>query len=300
VGISFDKVFGQLLGQLRMQVLLKETWVDLPVSVNGREIGECIYCGSRSCPLGTEHAVPYGLNGPWTLLKASCEACARITHRFERGVMRSLWQDIRNVLAMQSRRRDKRSPTLPLVVQSEGVRQIVQVPRAEFPTYLLMPVFPPPAVLWSKRLIEGVFTNVESIHLAGPTFKEASERYPSADFVGGHLNFSPEDFARTLAKIGLCAGIHVLGLGAFTRTPIRNVILGSDPHICHWVGSWYGETVNEARGLHAIKVQRSATGSEIHVIVRLFAQFGAPEHHIVLGNADPAFVASDQWPVTWR
>jgi hypothetical protein len=37
---------------------------DLPLLFNAREIGECIYCGTRVAPLGKEHAVPYGLNGP--------------------------------------------------------------------------------------------------------------------------------------------------------------------------------------------------------------------------------------------
>jgi len=32
------------------------------------EIGECIYCGERDALLANEHAVPYGLNGPWGLL----------------------------------------------------------------------------------------------------------------------------------------------------------------------------------------------------------------------------------------
>src|SRR5271155_4182471 len=101
------------------------------MSPNSREIGECIYCGERDRPLTTEHAVPYGLNGPWTLLRASCEKCAKITHQFERDVMRSLWPEIRNVLAMQSRRRNQRSPTLPLVIQRQGVTENVQVPRSE-------------------------------------------------------------------------------------------------------------------------------------------------------------------------
>lgn len=60
--------------------------VDHYVSLQGRETGECIYCGKRDAPLGTEHAVPYGLNGPWTLLRASCDACAKITSRFEHDV----------------------------------------------------------------------------------------------------------------------------------------------------------------------------------------------------------------------
>jgi len=43
---------------------------------NSREVGECIYCGERDAPLTTEHAVPYGLNGPWTLLRASGAVCS--------------------------------------------------------------------------------------------------------------------------------------------------------------------------------------------------------------------------------
>ena len=45
-------------------------------------------------------------------------------------------------------------------------------------------------------------------------------------------------------------------------------------------------------------MQVTASGSDIHVILRLFAQFGAPEYHVVLGPADPEFVKSDAWP--WK
>jgi hypothetical protein len=177
--------------------------------------------------------------------------------------MRSLWPDIRNVLAMQSRRGEKRSLTLPLVVQRDGVREIIQVPRSEFPTYLNTPLFPPPAVFWRSQPVRGVFTNLDTIHVAGPTFEQASQRYPGADFVGAHANFSPDDFAKTLANIGFCAAVSALGLAAFTQTPIRKVILGTDPCIGHSVGSWHGEPMNKTHGgLHAIKVQRSLTGSD--------------------------------------
>jgi hypothetical protein len=49
-----------------------------------------------------------------------------------------------------------------------------------------------------------------------------------------------------------------------------------------------------------MKVRLGPPGKEIHVIVRLFAQFGAPEYHIVLPKADPSFVTSSDWPLTWR
>jgi hypothetical protein len=60
--------------------------VDNYLSPNSPDIGECIYCGERDAPLSTEHAVPYALNGPWTLLRASCKRCADITTGFERDV----------------------------------------------------------------------------------------------------------------------------------------------------------------------------------------------------------------------
>lgn len=277
-----------------------EGLVDNYVSMDGRDIGECIYCGKRDRPLFTEHAVPYGLNGPWTLRRASCETCARITTRFERDVMRHLWPDVRNVLAMQSRRRDKRSATLPLVLRHDGIEEIVRVPRAKFPTYLATLLFPPPASCWSSKPVKGVFANLDLIHLCGPTFREAAGDYPGVDFIGGRTNFSAEDFARMVAKIGFCAAVSALGLAPFTNTPIRRVILGSDPCIGYWVGSWWGDPINNARGgLHEIRVVCSQPGSQIHAFVRLFAQFGAPEYHVMLGQADPQFAASSAWPSSW-
>lgn len=100
-----------------------------------------------------------------------------------------------------------------------------------------------------------------------------------------------------LAKIGFCAAVATVGIGAFTNTPIRNVILGNDHHIGHWVGGWWREPVNGTNGgLHEIRVVLSEPGKEIHAIIRLFAQFGAPEYHVMLGPADPTYVASAAWP----
>ena len=277
-----------------------EGLIDNNVSLNGRYVGECIYCGERNATLGNEHAVPYGLNGPWTLLRASCDTCSKITTRFEHDVMKRLWPDVRNVLAMQSRRRDKRPTTLPLIVLRNGAKEVVQVPRTKFPTYLVTPTFPPPASFWSSRPVSGVFVNLDVIHLCGPTFQEASKEYPGADFVGAHTNFSPGDFARMVAKVGFCAAVFALGLGPFTNTPIRRIILGSDPCIGYSVGSSWKEPVNGTRGgLHEARVTCSEPGSHIHAFVRLFAQFGAPEYHVLLGPADPQCVASPDWPSIW-
>ena len=259
-----------------------------------RDVGECIYCGTCQPPLGREHAVPYALNGSWTLLRASCDACARITHKFERDTLRCLWPELRNALAMQTRRPRERSRTLPLVVVTAGHRQTVQIPRGRYPVYLPTPLFPAPGVVCGRPLRRGVFANFDVLHLAGPSLKEASAEYPGAEFVGMHSNFSPEDFARTVAKIAYCIAVCALGVGPIRSSPIRPVILGQDNHIGHWVGCWEQEEVIPPAGLHGARVLCS--GTDVHVILRLFAQFGAPEYHVVLGPADPEFVASADWP----
>jgi hypothetical protein len=259
-----------------------------------REIGECIYCGTRQPPLGREHAVPYALNGSWTLLRASCDGCARITHKFERDTLRCLWPEVRNALAMQTRRPRERPSILPLVVVRDGQRESIQIPKDRYPVYLSTPLFPAPGVVCGRPLRRGVFANLDMLHLAGPSFQEASAEYPGAEFVGMHSNFSPEDFARTVAKIAYCVAVCALGVGPFRSSPIRAVILGQDNHIGHWVGCWERDEIIPAAGLHQARVL--CAGTDIHVILRLFAQFGTPEYHIALGAADPQFVASADWP----
>lgn len=267
----------------------------LPIPSNARDVGECIYCGSIGNSLRKEHAVPYGLNGPWTLLRASCDRCACITHRFERDTLRGLLPAIRTILAMRTRRPAERSRMLPLVLESGGNRRTIQVSLTEFPLYLPTPVFPPPGATAGRPPTPGISTQLRFTHVAGPSFEEIGKRH-SVDFVGARLTFSPEEFARTLAKIAFCAGVYALGLAPFKDTPIRRAILGEDPCLGHWVGSWNGEPMNEAKGLHAMQIR--ASGSDLHVVLRLFAQFGAPEYHVVLGPADAGFVHSEAWP--WK
>lgn len=165
----------------------------------------------------------------------------------------------------------------------------------EFPLYLPTPRFNSPGITVGLSPATSIPTRLDFIHVAGPSFGEVCHRY-DADFVGARLNFSPHEFARTLAKIAFCAAVYTLGTAPFRHTPIRRVILGEDTCIGYWVGSWVGEPVNEGTGLHEIKIR--AAGTDIHVVLRLFAQFGAPEYHVVLGPADLDFVNSEAWP--WK
>lgn len=266
-----------------------------PVGANARHVGECIYCGVTDEPLDKEHAVPYGLNGPWTLLCASCHACSNLTHRFERDTLRGLLSAVRPVLKMQSRTRKHRPRTLPLVVESRGIDKTIHVSLEDFPLYLPTPMMAPPGRITGAPLSLDVKADLQFIHVAGPSFEEVAKRL-GADFVGARLTFSPHQFARTLAKIGYCAAVYALGVAPFRASPLRPVILGKDSNVGAFVGGWTFDPIDQPKGLHAMQVR--ASGSDVHVALRLFAQFGAPTYHVVVGEADPAFVASDDWP--WK
>jgi len=116
---------------------------------------------------------------------------------------------------MQSRRRSKREKTVPLVIERAGVRDTVRVSPTEFPLYLPTPMFPAPGVVAGRKPMRGIFAKLEVMRVAGPTFEEVSQRYPGVDFVGARTNFSPEEFARTLAKIAFCAGVYALRIAPF-------------------------------------------------------------------------------------
>ena len=180
------------------------------------------------------------------------------------------------------------------MLESKGVQRTVHVPRTDFPLYLPAPRLPQPGAVTGDSLAQDISVKMDCIHVAGPSFASVSHRYTDVDFVGARLKFSPEEFARTLAKIAFCAGVYTLGLAPLRQSPIRQVILGKDRDVWHWIGSWTGDPMNESKSLHAMQVR--ASGSDIRVILRLFAQFGAPEYHIVLGAADPECVRSDSWP----
>jgi hypothetical protein len=267
----------------------------LPTPKNAPRIGQCIYCDSFKEPLGKEHAVPYGLNGPWTLRKASCRDCADTTSQFERGCVREFLGPIRIALRMQTRRLSERATTLPLVLGSDGPQHTVRVSVEEYPAYLPTPVFPPPGAVSERRPTAGItLESLKFFHLAGPSFESLAERHHS--FVGARVRLAPEDYARMLAKAAFCAAVQAVGLAPLRNSPLRAVILGKDPCVGHWVGSWTGPQENEPVGLHAMKVR--ASGSVLHVILRLFAQFGAPEYHVVLGAVDREFTQAPTWP--WK
>jgi hypothetical protein len=260
---------------------------------NSRMIGECIYCGSTESPLNKEHIIPKGLNGNYTLLKASCSDCAAVTSKFEGDVLKCLWSIPRNVLNMRTGKPKNRSTTVPLVIEKNGVQSIIRVKPSEYPLYLLMPELQIRGILENKPASSELnVTNNPLFHVTGPTFQDAASTY-KCEFIGTRINYSPSDFGRTIAKIGYCAAVTAMGLSPLRNAPIRKIILGSDPGIGFRVGSWFDEPVNIKNSLHGFMVRMA--GAECHANIRLFAQFSASEYHVVIGEVDQTEIDIDNW-----
>jgi hypothetical protein len=98
-----------------------------------------------------------------------------------------------------------------------------------------------------------------------------------------------------LAKIAVCAVVYAFGCEALTGSPLPMAIVRGDACVDRIVGSWTGEPVNATGGgLHELRVKTSNKG--LHVFIRLFAQFNAPEYHVFLGPAAESFMDTHGWP----
>ncbi len=132
----------------------EQTWVQFSADLlfeelrmearQSRKIGRCIYCGSKDEPLSREHIVPEGLNGEWTLGKASCGLCRDITSRFEVDLLRRALLPGRTALRMRTKRPRERPTHLPIRVRDAGIEVRVDVPVEDYPAAIAFPVFAPP------------------------------------------------------------------------------------------------------------------------------------------------------------
>lgn len=267
-----------------------ESWIEFsqnlafqpPPHPTQRVVGQCIYCLTRERPLSREHVIPLGLNGDLLLLEASCPSCARVTSRFERDALRSALIGPRTGLRMRTRRPHQRPTWFPLLVERQGRREKILIPAEEYPAFLATPVFAPPAHMSgdpyaSKIVVRGLGrTQVSGLPLP------ALQRKYGGEYVGVEIAYQPVQFAKLIGKIAYGYAVLVMGLGAIANADVLPAIRGDSTDIGRWVGSVEGDAVGLGTGLHALSLK--VTADEIHVFVRLFAQFNVREYVVVVGR----------------
>jgi len=258
-----------------------------------QKVRECIYCGASNVVLGTEHIIPYALNGDYTIPEASCTACEKVTSRFERDTLRCLYFDARNVLRMRSRHSRPRLEYLKIYTEFDFDGPTKDVKLEEYPLYLPIPKLRPPGAICGRPPDPGYPVEIEFRHIAGPSTEDYAKSNAYAT-VASRLNYSPTDFSRSIAKIGFCAAVKSLGIEPLRGLPIISAILGQDFKLGYWVGSSTFQHEYSLSGLHTILVRCS--GRDIHVFIRLFSQFTDHEYHVFVGSVNPVYTHSEQWP----
>lgn len=253
------------------------------------DINQCIYCGNDESGLKNEHGIPFGLlpeGEPGLVLRnASCRVCAEKTSRFERSVLRRLWQPARAGLGLRSYRKRSRSKSYPLTLVSDNGVEDVLLPLDQFPATMLFIEYPPPAILEGKSHKNGVLTNASRlIQVAGPPLSELAKKFDVAS-IQFKSTFEGLTYERLLLKVAYCFTIAALGFESLGECYVLPSILGDSEEIGTWLGC-DGETHLNSSGFHSASI--SAVGQDVICRVRLFSRFPVPEYVIVVGKLKEA------------
>lgn len=250
---------------------------------------QCIYCGAletEETPLRPEHIIAFALNGDTILPKASCDPCGKLTGRIEEANTRhlGLFAPMRYTHRMKSRQRSKWPKSLPVTVEGDnGLKVVADVPVAEFPATIALPILPEAGWLNNqlgdgKTVVLGWWVWSQHDKIAKLLSKLGILR---GTIITGETN--PTKFSQMLAKIGHSAAAAHFGIDDFTPMAV-DLALGRSADFNHLVGisplDWPIPPAEEA--LHDIRFD---TGQSPVIIaeIRLFASLGAPRYHVVVG-----------------
>lgn len=247
-----------------------------------RRIGKCIYCGLSDEPLSREHIIPTGLNGEWTLTEASCSLHRDITSRFESDLLRGTFGSARIGLGMRTRRPHDRPSHVQLRVERGGEMRDIPVLAEDYPATIALPVFAPPAHLSGRPYSSGIeIVSARYLQVSGLSSDDLGRKY-DCTYIGLRQEYQPAEFARAIAKIGYGFAVLRLGLKRIAECYVLPAVLGNTNDIGRWVGCVSASPANVQPGLHAIRILTE--GHELHAVVQLFAELGAPEYQVVIGR----------------
>jgi hypothetical protein len=244
-------------------------------------IGKCIYCGVTGVRLNDEHIIPYGLDGNRVLAKASCVPCAEITSKIERHCQQEMLGLFRRGAGLRSRR--KQPDKVPLnVTYPDGRTRTLKVGAKKVPRLIALPVFP------IARALRGLGPDLDDVALSGASWWSSRDQ-EAIDNLGAKYGFVTMDggvvdpllWARMIAKIAHGAAVEKYGVDGFEHLA-PNFILGKTSWMNYIVGCMGAETI-ETTDLHSIGFRVHRESGMIIVQVRLFANFGAPTYHVLVG-----------------
>ncbi len=258
--------------------------------------GRCIYCGTPSYSesrsrLGDEHVVPQGLGGQLILPRASCRACEVHINGFEQFCQKDMLAAFRYHHGLPTKRPKERPKTLPAEIENNGEYEPCNLPIAEYPLRIAIPILPTPEIL---RPVARRKSPIVAMHMFPGPADFSDEFYYKGNMqfmrikrgkfrvVSGRTDFSK--FAGMLAKIGHSFAVGELGASGF-EPMIYDGMQGRTPFdLHHLVG---GETVVPAPTMerHTLSLNlESHNGQNLWVAkIRLFGDLGWPQYTVVVG-----------------
>ncbi len=280
-------------------------------------IGYCIFCCASDVPLSKEHIIPEAIGGKLVIRHATCAKCRDVHQKFEPACLKGIMDPIRSRLGLHGKRPKKRPKEYELrITPQNALDRYERLSLAEHPLSLQLICFQPagsisgiPEFTSNERSEINAFMTDRLVFDPAkfgrpdaakvPLFwtyppKEElfkfNDRYDGQqiDFGGG---FPLMKFSRMLAKIAHSYAVAEIGPSSFNPFLLDFMKHGSrDPFFL--VGGEYrinGDKVethppSEARHVLRLSHSRFANADILLAHVRLFADLGAPQYHVVVGQ----------------
>lgn len=251
--------------------------------MNSPIINRCIYCGTINPPLDREHIVPYGLGGKFTLLKASCKKCSKITSEFERDVLKKLLLTTRAALGLKSRH-GKLPNGFPVIIESKN-KETIMLPIEKHGLVTMLPVFAPPVFLDKRNYEKGIDILGQVVFRTGGMDLIEYAKREKIKSISFTWQYSPTSFARMLAKIAYGFSVYKHGLNRYEEAYVLPSILNLKDDVGRWVGMLPspvdGPLPNEDFVINFFKNPKNEEFAQI----RLFGKFAdTPTYIVALGK----------------
>jgi len=255
-------------------------------------VGICIYCGSDGGKDGLrkEHIIPYGLNGNFILPKSSCKKCEAVTSAFEGYYLGNMMmKPIRHSLRMQSSKKHvgRKDLLLPYIKTERFYADKAFMPIEEYPSTLFLYQLGP------ADFIEGLAPSTDFRESRAWSYSHDPQKQEKLFQVLGARRiylaaFNAMKFSSMLAKIAYAFAVADLGYKNI-RPFVLDTIFEKDKTPSYWIGG-NKELAPPTDFLHQMRIEYIRKpldfDGRVYILVhlRLFANLGAPEYHVVVGE----------------
>jgi len=253
-------------------------------------IGRCIYCGASGpdVALTDEHIIPFALNGSFVLKSASCPDCQDTTKHIEQNVLRPMLGPTRVRANLRTRNKKDREKPFPIKMTTpDGETKVIDVPPADIPTYLFLPIFAPPGLLFNRGPEDEIPLNAFWYYSFDSDAHTKNQKLASKLGKGQatYLHLRLDEFARMIVKIG-----YAYAVGAYTMEGFLPLVTGIIRKTQHDISTYVGTTPEipapDPNALHTIKTGwcEPPHQSLLRVRVCLFSNLGAPQYDVIVGR----------------